>query len=46
MRQIASIRYYNLGGQQVLNTETEPIVIQHIIYTDGTTLSRKIVNRR
>ena len=44
--QIAAVRYYNLGGQQVSAPETERIVIQHITYTDGTTRSRKIVNRR
>ncbi len=44
--QIAAIRYYNLGGQQVSNIQAEHIVIQHIIYKDGSTLSRKIVNQR
>lgn len=44
--QIAAIRYYNLRGQQVSDVDAERIVIQHIVYKDGTTQSRKIVNYR
>ena len=42
-RQIETIRYYNLSGQQISNLEGEHIVIQYIIYKDGAFESRKIV---
>lgn len=45
-RQIVAIRYYNLKGQRISNVEAENIVIQHIVYKDGSMQSRKILNRR
>ena len=42
-RQIETIRYYNLSGQQISNLEGEHIVIQYIIYKDGSFESRKII---
>ncbi len=44
--QIVAVRYYNLKGQQISNIEAESIVIQHIVYKDGSTQSRKILYRR
>lgn len=41
-RQIQSIRYFNLYGQQISSFEGEQIVIQQILYKDGTSISRKI----
>ena len=43
---VVAVRYYNLSGQQIINIEAERIVIQQIIYSDGSTQSRKIVNPR
>ena len=40
--EIASVTYYNLKGQRVSNPETELIVIQCVVYKDGTRQSRKI----
>lgn len=41
-RQVVDIVYYNLKGQRISNIETENIVIQHIVYSDGSTMSRKV----
>lgn len=41
-REIVAVRYYNLNGQQLSGTGRERIVIQHIIYRDGTRRSRKL----
>lgn len=42
-RQVVDIEYYNLKGQRISNPETEHIVIQRKIYTDGSYNSRKVV---
>lgn len=44
-RQIEAIRYYNLRGQQISSFEGEHIVIQHITYKDGTSVSGKTTVR-
>ncbi len=41
-REIEAITYYNISGQQISNLEGEHIVIQYILYKDGTSTSRKI----
>lgn len=41
--QIVSIKYYNLRGQEIENLLDEPVVIQCITYSDGSTRSRKVI---
>lgn len=42
-RQIVSIRYYNLSGQQISDPAKTHIFIRRIIYDDGSVESKKIV---
>lgn len=39
------IQYYNLNGQRLSHPEDAPIVIRRIIYSDGTTESKKIIRK-
>ena len=41
-RQIQTIQYYNLSGQRLNGPHDAPIVIQRIIYDDGTAEARKL----
>ena len=42
--QIADIQYYNLNGQRLSSSTDARIIIRRIIYTDGTTESKKMSN--
>ena len=42
--QIADIQYYNLNGQRLSRSTDARIIIRRIIYTDGTTESKKMSN--
>ncbi len=42
--QIADIQYYNLNGQRLSRSTDARIFIRRIIYTDGTTESKKMSN--
>lgn len=44
-RQIVAIRYYNLQGQQIADFVEEHIVIQHILYNDGSRQVRKVLGQ-
>ena len=41
-RQIVTIQYYNLNGQQIANPENIHLFIRKIIYDDGSVKSKKI----
>ena len=41
-RQIVTIQYYNLNGQQIANPENLHLFIRRIIYDDGSVESKKI----
>ena len=44
-RRVVDVRYYNLNGQQIQSPSEARIVIQRITYDDGSSLSRKIMQR-
>lgn len=41
-KQVVDIAYYNLKGQKISNIETEHIVIQRVVYSDGSITSKKV----
>lgn len=43
--QIAAIKYYNLSGQQISNVREGQVVIKHILYEDGSTMTCKVLFR-
>lgn len=43
--QIASIKYYNLNGQQISNVRGSQLVIQQLIYKNGSTKTCKVLIR-
>lgn len=43
-KQVADITYYNIQGQRISSPHRQRVVIQRIVYTDGTLSSRKILN--
>lgn len=43
--QIASIKYYNLNGQQISNVRGSQLVIQQFIYKNGSTKTCKVLIR-
>ena len=42
-KQVVDITYYNLKGQRISNIGAERIVIQRVVYSDGSSVSKKVL---
>lgn len=42
-KQVVDIEYYNLKGQRISNIGAERIVIQRVVYSDGSSVSKKVL---